>query len=173
MRHYMYILLVVVLSACQPEKTKDEWLREDRAELAEELKAMEETDQKNRLLLRALKKQQLPDSIYKKKSDSIWAIQTPIDKKNTERLIEITKKYGFPRVSRLGAPIGVWIIFQHSAEEYREELSQLLAEEHKAGRLPDIEYEMLKWHLGGRKGIPLEALQSKGIEVKVSDSIKK
>ena len=169
MKLYVYLFLGVLMAACNTARIKDKRLNRDKALLTPELRAMCDADQEGRLFLRALKKQQLPTPVYKRKRDSVWKLQTPIDKKNTERLIAITRKYGFPNIERLGAPVAAWLIFQHTPDEYRKEVSKLLAKEDKAGRMPDIEYLMLKWHLGGRKEPPLKELKTKGVKVKVNE----
>ena len=86
--------------------------------------------------------------------DSLWELQTNIDSINTIRLIEIVKKYGFPSVDRLGAPVSAWLIFQHSPKNFWRELNLLIKKESRKGNIPIAETTMLKWHLNGRKGIP-------------------
>lgn len=82
----------------------------------------------------------------------------PFDEKHTERLIEITEKYGFPNVSRikqfydleLDKEFNPLILFIHSPESYWEDLKILAEEQYKAGNLKKCDYGYLLWHLNGR-----------------------
>lgn len=83
----------------------------------------------------------------------------PFDKTHTQRLIEITKKYGFPSVKRLNAylqskikgefnPI---ILLLHSPKQFWEELIQLMTNEYKLGTIDRCLYGYIMWHFHGRK----------------------
>ena len=72
-------------------------------------------------------KYQNPELTFlKHQMDSLWELQTKIDSINTIRLIEIVKKYGFPSVDRLGAPVSARLIFQHSPKNFWRELNLLI-----------------------------------------------
>ena len=92
--------------------------------------------------------------VIQKQRDSLWKIQAEIDYVNTKKLIEIVKKYGFPSVDRLEAPVAAWLIFQHAPSSFWPELKTIVAKELKKGNLPSAEAAMLNWHLNGRKGTP-------------------
>ncbi|MGY3792345.1 hypothetical protein [uncultured Aquimarina sp.] len=153
MKLILKTLIILILVSCD-SLSKDEKLIKDREKLTKELKNMVELDQKGRLFITELKKKQLDSNLIKFKRDSFWSKQIIIDNNNVKRLIEITNTYGFPNVDRLQSPVPAWLIFQHTPEEYKEEVSDLLIEEHKSGRMPTMEYNMIKWHLTGRKGSP-------------------
>jgi len=102
-------------------------------------------------------KEQLKDrySSYKKTKDSIWNAIKINDVKNTERLIAITKKYGFPNNKRLGVyPSRAYFIFVHSPRNYFKEIEELIEKEFKESRISEYEKAYIFWHTGGRKGSP-------------------
>jgi hypothetical protein len=87
----------------------------------------------------------------KKEIDSIWALQIKIDNENTEKLIELTKKYGWLSDERLDClKLNIWIIFRHSQKKYFEQISELIEKEHNSNRLNDWHYKLIKNHLNGR-----------------------
>jgi hypothetical protein len=96
----------------------------------------------------------LGDCKNKHKKDSIFKIMDSIDNRNTLKLMEITKKYGFPNVTRIGKPIPAWVIFQHTPKFHSVDVEILIDKEYKCLRIPEMEYKMLKWHLNGRKSTP-------------------
>lgn len=165
------ILLLIITSfafACKV-KSLDEKIKLDKERLISELITMCEKDQYYRNALEGLKVENKNDR--KLKYDSIWDLQERVDMENTRRLIEITKKYGFPNPDRIGEPLPTWVIFQHSPKIFFDELSELLKVEHANGRLYDNEYAMIKWHMGGREGTPFIP----GVEVidnRIKDTIK-
>ncbi|MFD2565009.1 hypothetical protein [Aquimarina rubra] len=83
--------------------------------------------------------------------DSVWALQLEIDVRNTKKLIELTKKYGWISDERIDCPkLNIWLIFRHAQEEYFEEISELIEKEYKAERLKTSHYRYIKNHLEGR-----------------------
>lgn len=147
-----FILLIVFFSS--RIKNFDKRIKQDRKKLIPELEKMCEMDQFYRKQLDSLMKMELSPVLRKKKYDSLWKLQEKVDAENVGRLIEITKKYGFPHPSRIEKPIPTWLIFHHAPKDFFEELAVLIEKENKAGRLFDNEYAMIKWHLNGREGIP-------------------
>lgn len=121
----------------------------DKYKLVEELDSMVSLDQSIRFDV------QLEESSKRQK-------MIEVQETNTKRIVEIIKKYGFPSVERLEQGIPVWIILQHASLDYREELLELLEKEFKAKRIPNNEYQMIIWHLNGRKGLPIKM---EGIEI--------
>ena len=85
----------------------------------------------------------------------------PFDKTHTQRLIEITKKYGFPSVKRLNANLpqkikgefNPIILLLHSPKQYWEELIPLMTKEYKLGTIDRCSYGYIMWHFHGRKDI--------------------
>lgn len=100
----------------------------------------------------------IPDSFHKddgtyskKEIDSLKLIRTKIDTYNTEKLIELTKEYGWISGARINCPnLDTWLIFRHSDPKYFEEIAELIEIEHKEKRLSDWHYKLIKNHLSGR-----------------------
>lgn len=87
----------------------------------------------------------------KKEIDSVWALQIEIDNRNTEKLIELTKVYGWINDERIDCPkLNIWLIFRHSQKEYFDDIAELIEKEHNKKRLKDSHYKFIKNHLEGR-----------------------
>jgi len=99
----------------------------------------------------------------KRVRDSLWEIQTEIDKKNTKLLIDITKKRGWVSKDGLGCTeyIAPVIIFRHAPEEYWEEIKPLIDKEYAEKRMGSGDYGFIDNHLRGR---PIDF--GNGIEIK-------
>lgn len=92
---------------------------------------------------------------YKQKQDSIWKVIKEVDNSNTEYLIALTKKYGFPSKKRLNAyRASAYLIFVHAAQKYYPELKTLISQEYKENRISEYEMAYIFWHLNGRNGMP-------------------
>lgn len=88
----------------------------------------------------------------KSRLDSIWKLQNVLDKENTEKLIEITETCGFPYPDRINAPIPLWLIFQHADTRlYGQKIKTLLNKELELGNIGLGEFNMIMWHVNGRK----------------------
>ncbi|MEB8346889.1 hypothetical protein OO010_12575 [Flavobacteriaceae bacterium KMM 6898] len=87
--------------------------------------------------------------------DSLLSQQKTMDTLNTVKLLEISKRFGFPNTTRFKG-IPAFLIFQHSPTQYFPEINELIEREYNAERLPPMEYEMIKWHLNGRQGTPFK-----------------
>ncbi|MBZ9632639.1 hypothetical protein LB465_17815 [Salegentibacter sp. LM13S] len=151
MKKTLSLLVVIFLGSCQNLTVEERFNKisdSDKKDLIEELEQMVDKDQFLRKKSISLNKS---SPSYDRINDSLWDIIDSLDLANTERLIEITEKYGFPNVDRIDAPIPAWLIFQHAPEENFEELKVLLKKENESERLPDLEYSMITWHLNGRK----------------------
>jgi len=162
------------------QSSKDELFKKDIAILVEEMEFMYGYDQTLReyLIFKTFDKsitdsiESLSDSLRTKeifkrkfKSDSlskqIWKNYiNPKDANHTERMIEITKKYGFPGVKRIRAfydkkfvdpEFNPYIIFVHAPKKYWEELKSLMKKERDEGRISTCTYGHLLWHFTGRK----------------------
>lgn len=88
----------------------------------------------------------------KKIRDSLWAIQSEIDKKNTKLLIDITKKRGWVSKKQLGCTeyISPMIIFRHAPKEYWEEIRPLIEKEYAEKRMGIGDYGIIDNHIRGR-----------------------
>ena len=82
-------------------------------------------DQKLRKYMKLLKESNIENK--KQKLDSVWTIQKNIDSINTEVLIKITKKYGFPSVARTGGQFPVFLIFRHSLKYHNKKIEKLVS----------------------------------------------
>ncbi|MCF6298040.1 MAG: hypothetical protein L3J08_08700 [Flavobacteriaceae bacterium] len=83
--------------------------------------------------------------------DSLMTLQENLDNKNTEILIDIIKKIGYPKMDSLPCKESPDLIFLHSQPQYFEEIKLLITKEYKKGSLNDFKYGMWLRHLGGRK----------------------
>ena len=88
----------------------------------------------------------------KRVRDSLWEIQTEIDRKNTKLLIEITKKRGWLSKDDLGCTeyIAPVIIFRHAPKEFWEEIKPLIDKEYAEKRMGSGDYGFIDNHLRGR-----------------------
>lgn len=122
----------------------------NKDKMCEKLTEMRNNDQLHRKVLSDLIIN-VDDKNSKRKIDSIWALQLEIDNRNTEKLIELTKKYGWLSDERIDCPkLNIWLIFRHSQEVYFNEISELIEKEHNAKRLKDSHYKFIKNHLDRR-----------------------
>ncbi|MFD0975443.1 hypothetical protein [Salinimicrobium gaetbulicola] len=174
------ILLTLILLSTSlnfySQSDKDELLEQNIEQLVEELKFMYHYDQATReyLYYQTFDKsitdsiENLSDKLKKNRleftpitSDSlknqIWQNYiTPMDKIHTERMIEITKKYGFPSAERLkkyskeSIDFNPLILLIHSPFSYSEDLKKIAKIEKEQGRLEKCDYGYLLWHLNGR-----------------------
>lgn len=173
-------LLITNLTFCQNEK--EIALENDIVGLVEEMEFMYGYDQTLReyTIFKTFDKSEtdrienLSDSLRlgeiskrKFKSDSIgkfiWENYIiPKDAKHTERMIEITKKYGFPSVKRIrqfyfdefaDPEFNPLLLLIHSPSDYSDELKTLMMNEYKIGNINQCQYGYLLWHLEGRKSM--------------------
>ena len=88
----------------------------------------------------------------KKVRDSLWKIQSKIDKKNTKLLIDITKKRGWVSKKQLGCTeyISPMIIFRHAPEEFWTEIRPLIEKEYTEKRMGSGCYGIIDNHIRGR-----------------------
>jgi hypothetical protein len=96
------------------------------------------------------------DTLAKK----IWGNYiNPKDAEHTERLLEITKIYGFPSIERIrkyykkdfvDLEFHANLIFIHSPKIYWNELKELMKKEYENGNINQCIYGYLLWHFNGR-----------------------
>ncbi|SHJ47774.1 hypothetical protein [Aquimarina spongiae] len=161
MKNSMFLLILCCLIGCtSPQRTDEEiekaFVEINKEPFWQELRQMEINDQKYR---KPLDSAYRVDKAKPKGWDSLWALQKQIDDSNTERLIEITEKYGFPYPNRINQPIAAWMIFHHSSKKYHQKIGPLLVRECEAGRIGSLEYAMIQWHLGERKELPFKVVK--------------
>ncbi|WP_430412157.1 hypothetical protein [Kordia sp.] len=91
---------------------------------------------------------------YRRKGDSLREVMHSIDEVNTQKLLALTKQYGFPGKERLGTyHASAYFIFVHSARKYFDEIRTLINQEYEAKRISEYERAYIFWHLDGRNGM--------------------
>ncbi|WP_298426138.1 hypothetical protein [uncultured Kordia sp.] len=100
----------------------------------------------------------LDDKTFGKKStypqkvqDSVRKLQKKLDNTNTEKLIKLTKKYGWISDERIYCTkLNIWLIFRHSDRKYYKQILAVIEKEHKAKRLSDFYYKLMHDHVTGK-----------------------
>lgn len=170
---YSFIFLFVMLCSCSGKYKLSDKKRIVLAKTVNEMYELDQGHRKNlykidsvfgvdkksagRFLFTSEKKELLKDrySEYKRKQDSLWNVIHEIDSINTNKLIKITKKYGFPSQERLKAyRAEAYFLFVHSDRTYFDEIRKLVNKEFKENRISEYEKAYIVWHLDGRKGLP-------------------
>jgi len=134
------IIITFSIFSCKKEINYD-----DDSELCKLLSEMFENDQR-------IRKMELLYNGTEKEKDSLWEIQSQIDIKNTELLIEITEKRGWVSKSELGCErqIAPVVIFRHSPEKYFTTIKKLIDKEREARRMNSGDHMFIDNHLKGR-----------------------
>lgn len=174
------IFSLLLCNTIQAQSPKDTLLQKDIISLVEEMEFMYGYDQAMReyTLFKTFDKSEtdsienLPDRLRieemkkrKFESDSIGKLIwkkyiNPMDAQHTERMIEITKKYGFPSIERIkryyknefvDPEFNPLIIFIHSPKKYWDELKELMLNQYQAGIIDQCQYGYALWQFTGRK----------------------
>ncbi|NQX85898.1 MAG: hypothetical protein HRT67_08325 [Flavobacteriaceae bacterium] len=180
MKLKLLIFSILLSNSIYSQSAKDSLLQKDINALVEEMEFMYGYDQTMReyTIFKTFDKSEtdrienLPDSLrieeMKKRkfvSDSISNIIykkyiNPMDAEHTERMIEITKKYGFPSTKRIkkyykkefvDPEFNPLIIFIHSPRKYWNELKELMLKEYQNGIINQCQYGYALWQFTGRK----------------------
>ncbi len=180
MKYKILILIFFLGNVIYSQTERDSLLKKDIIALVEEMEFMYGYDQTLReyTVFKTFDKSEtnrienLSDSLrleeVKKRSfesDSIKNIIwrkyiNPMDAEHTERMIEITKKYGFPSIKRIkkyynkdfvDPEFNPLIIFIHSPKKYWEDLKNLMRKEYKNGTVNQCQYGYALWQFTGRK----------------------
>lgn len=180
MKIKLLIFSIILSNTIYSQSAKDSLLKKDINVLVEEMEFMYGYDQTMReyTIYRTFDKSEtnrienLPDSLrieeMKKRkfvSDTIGKLIfnkyiNPMDAVHTERMIEITKKYGFPSTERIkkyydkefvDPEFNPLIIFIHSPREYWDELKEIMLNEYQNGVINQCQYGYALWHFTGRK----------------------
>ena len=181
------------------QPAKDSLLQKDIVSLVEEMEFMFGYDQTLReyVVFKSFDKSEtdrvenLPDSLRIEemtkrqfKSDSVGKLIwdkyiNPKDAEHTERMIEITKKYGFPTIKRIklvynkkfvDKEFNPYILLVHSPKKYWEELQIMMKKELDEGRIDRCTYGHLLWHITGRKS--MQPMLDNGFEMVVENGKK-
>ncbi|MDN6280630.1 MAG: hypothetical protein L0J45_06470 [Psychroflexus sp.] len=180
MKLKLLIFSILLSHPIYSQSAKDSLFQKDINVLVEEMEFMYGYDQTMReyTIFKTFDKSEtdrienLPDSLRVEKmknrkfeSDSIakliWRKYiNPMDAEHTERMIEITKKYGFPSTKRIkkyydkefvDPEFNPLIIFVHSPKKYWEELKELMLNEYQNGVINQCQYGYALWQFTGRK----------------------
>ena len=192
MKLKLLIFSIVLSNTIYSQSTKDSLLQKDINSLVEEMEFMYGYDQTMReyTIFKTFDKSEtdrienLPDTLRveemkkrKFESDSIGKLIwkkyiNPMDAEHTERMIEITKKYGFPSIKRIqkyykkefvDPEFNPLIIFIHSPKKYWEELKKLMLNEYKNGIINQCQYGYALWQFTGRKSF--QPMLDNGFEI--------
>lgn len=165
---FFFIIIGFLFATGLSQSCKEKQLTEkkglNRKELIAEVKKLYFDDQKDRRIIGVLEDECVPDSLLRSPHlldketqlavDVIYQQQSAIDDKNTERLIRLTKKYGFPGMKHLNHDVPVFLVFVHSKIKFYKEVRELIKKEYQAGRVSKFERDFIFWNLNGSKGIP-------------------
>jgi len=180
MKLKLVIFSIIISNSIYSQSAKDSLLQKDINVLVEEMEFMYGYDQTIReyTIYKTFDKSEtnrienLPDSLRneemknrKFESDSIGKLIwkkyiNPMDAEHTKRMIEITKKYGFPSVERIkkyyekefiDPEFNPLIIFIHSPRKYWVELKELMLKEYQNGIINQCQYGYALWQFTGRK----------------------
>lgn len=180
MKSKLLIFSILISNTIYSQSAKDSLLKKDINVLVEEMEFMYGYDQTMReyTIFKTFDKSEtdrienLPDSLRVEEmknrkfvSDSISKLIfrkyiNPMDAEHTERMIEITKKYGFPSTERIkkyynkefvDPEFNPLIIFIHSPRKYWDELKELMLNEYQNGVINQCQYGYLLWHFTGRQ----------------------
>ena len=180
MTYKILIFIILLTNLIYLQSAKDSLLKKDINVLVEEMEFMYGYDQTMRkyIIFKTFDKSEtdridnLSDSLRVKEmknrrfesdsiGDLIWRKYiNPMDAEHTERMIEITRKYGFPSVERIkkyykkeftDPDFSPLIIFIHAPKRYWEELKELMLNEYQSGRINQCQYGYSLWQFTGRK----------------------
>ncbi|MDX1774015.1 hypothetical protein DFR65_104196 [Oceanihabitans sediminis] len=192
MKLKLLIFSILLCNSIYSQSAKDSLLQKDINVLVEEMEFMYGYDQTMReyTIYKTFNKSEtdrienLPDSLriqemIKRKfvSDSISKMIykkyiNPMDAEHTERMMEITKKYGFPSTERIrkyykkefvDPEFNPLIIFIHSPKKYWDELKELMLKEYQNGIINQCQYGYALWQFTGRQS--LQPMLDNGFEM--------
>ncbi|MEM6516000.1 MAG: hypothetical protein AAF688_07435 [Bacteroidota bacterium] len=81
---------------------------------------------------------------------TIIELQTDLDNQNTELLIDIVKKTGYPNENNTVCEKYAGMIFRHSQSKYFDEIKPLIEVELKKGNINKATYDFFIDHINGR-----------------------
>ena len=179
-------LFILAFSFCysiaiSQDISKEDLLKKDIDIVIEEIKFMYDYDQ-------ALREYTLFKTFDKSITDSIETLDSELTRKfivdnkfksdslsnyifknyinhfddlHTRKIIQMTKKYGFPSKERLekyslkelGEEFDPYILLVHAPKHYWEELKVLMQQELANGTINRCKYGHMLWHFNGRKDI--------------------
>jgi hypothetical protein len=72
------------------------------------------------------------------------------DSINVKRLLEITRRHGFPTLKDSIHQVPSFVVFMHSPDNQIEEVREVILGEFSHGRMSEFERDRILWHLDGR-----------------------
>lgn len=200
MKLNLLIIIILLSNTIYSQSDKDLLLQKDIDVLVEEMEFMYGYDQTMReyTIYKTFDKSEtnrienLSDSLRilemknrKFVSDSIGNLIytkyiNPMDVSHTERMIELTKKYGFPSLDRIkkyynkefvDPEFNPLIIFIHSPKKYWDELKGLMLNEYKNGIINQCQYGYALWQFTGRKSF--QPMLDNGFKMIVENGVEK
>lgn len=194
----LFLLAIVFFSGhlVAQNSEKDKLLKRDVDIVIEEIRFMYDYDQ-------ALREYTLYKTFDKSKTDSIENLSPEFTRKfltdnkfksdtltkyifknyinhfddiHTNRIIKMTKMYGFPSKERLekysgkqlGEEFDPYILLVHAPKKYNNELKALIKQELLNGTIDKCKYGHLLWHFNGRKDV--NDLLNNGFEYIVNEN---
>lgn len=109
-----------------------------------------------------VKYEKIRKSDYQNQNRKLWKAISVIDSLNTMKLINLTKKYGYPSYERMkkikesnniqvdNKIISPSLIFIHSPDYFSKELKKLVKEEYRKGNIECETCSHIFWNLNGR-----------------------
>jgi len=104
--------------------------------------------------------------LTKKKEDSLMQLQILIDNKNTELLIDIIKKRGFPDLPNCKEGQFPAITLRHSQSQYWDEIRPLIEKEYKLGNMNKGQFRIVLNHINGREEFDITKEKAGKIKLK-------
>lgn len=118
--------------------------------LMRELEGINESDQKQRMIMDSMQRIYGWDS---KEMKELWAMQNRADSLNLIRIKEIIKQYGYPGKSLVGDQSStVWLVIQHADLKTQEEYLPILQDAVNKGELSKSSFALLVDRVRMRKG---------------------
>ncbi|WP_430409997.1 hypothetical protein [Kordia sp.] len=164
MKNIIYLVFLLSLSVFGQEEKKKKILD---ATLIMEIDLMHEKDQ----LYRGSILYDQQHLLSEEERKTLWKFQFAIDDKNTKRLIEIVKKYGYVNQHNSNLEyISILPLFLHSPKKYWKDIKSLIDREKRKGNIKDATYDKIISHM--KFSIP-EDLKINYLSTKKNDSLNK
>ncbi|MBI1803161.1 MAG: tetratricopeptide repeat protein [Ignavibacteriae bacterium] len=123
------------------EKKIDEYESHLNKPLMRELEAINDSDQRNRMMMDSVQKRFGWDS---KEMKELWSKQNKIDSLDLSRIKEVIKEYGYPGKSLVGDQSSTaWLVIQHADLKTQEEYLPILREATNKGELSKSSFALL------------------------------
>lgn len=118
------------------------------------LKDMYFKDQSLRRIISVVKKKCKEDTTFNNYDISRLLFNSTINKQDslrTLKFLELIENLGYPDSNVNSENIAFYTILVHSPKSLHKRIDSVLSK----SNIPNREYEAIKWHLNGRKGLPI------------------